>query len=251
MRQILLITDGGSNVGESPVVAAARALTEGVTVNVVGVVDESAIGEHGAAEIAEIAKAGGGMSRVVSTRQLSQTVQMMTRQTVAGTIRTAVNQELRQLFGLDSVGALPPPKRAEVVKVMEEMEETSPLRIVLLIDASASMKPKLHSVEDAIRDLVLSLQARVGNSAVAVFHFPGDYSHLPCVMDCDWTTDSRRISSLFARIQMKGTTPTGPALMQVVDFIRDTCGNIKTELMEAPPQLRRGDPDGVRSDYVV
>lgn len=250
MKQILLITDGGSNVGESPVAAAASALAEGITVNVAGVIDEGTIGEHGAIEIAEIARAGGGMSRIVTTHQLSQTVQMMTRQTVAGTIRQAVNQELKQLFGLESVGALPPPKRAEVVQVMEELEETSELRVVLLIDTSASMKPKLNAVEEAIRDLTLSLQARIGRSAVAVFHFPGDFGHLPCVLDCDWTGDAGRVTSLFSSIRMKGTTPTGPALLQVVDFIRETCGNIKSELVD-PPLMKRGDTGGVRSDYVV
>jgi Ca-activated chloride channel family protein len=112
------------------------------------------------------------------------------------------------------------------------------------------MKPKLHAVEDAIRDLTLSLQARMGNSAVSVFHFPGDFGHLPCVMDCDWTSDAGRITSLFARIRMKGTTPTGPALLQVVDFIRESCGNIKSELGDSPP-LIRADSAEVRSDYVV
>jgi hypothetical protein len=34
-------------------------------------------------------------------------------------------------------------KRAQVVEVMDELTETSPLEIALLIDASASMKPKL------------------------------------------------------------------------------------------------------------
>ena len=38
MKQIMLITDGCSNVGESPVMAAALARQEGITVNVVGVV---------------------------------------------------------------------------------------------------------------------------------------------------------------------------------------------------------------------
>ncbi|TJY38554.1 hypothetical protein E5161_19890 [Cohnella pontilimi] len=250
MKQILLITDGCSNVGESPVSAAALAFAEGITVNVAGVIDEGAIGEQGAVEIAEIAKAGGGMSRIVTTHQLSHTVQMMTRQTVAGTIRHAVNQELKQLFGLDSVGALPPPKRAEVVRVMDELEETSELRVALLIDASASMKPKLHAVEDAVRDLALSLQSRNGRSAVAVFHFPGDFGHLPCVLDCGWTTEAGKLHSMFTRIRMKGTTPTGPALLQVVDFIRETCGIIKSELLE-PPHIERGDNEEVRSDYVV
>ncbi|RKP45477.1 VWA domain-containing protein [Cohnella endophytica] len=252
MKQILLITDGGSNVGDSPVIAAAQAYAEGITVNVAGVIDEGTIGEYGAAEIAEIARAGGGISRIVTSRQLSRTVQMMTRQTVAGTIRNAVNQELRELFGVNDVGALPPPKRAEIVKVMEEMEETMSLSVALLIDASASMKPKLLAVEEAVRDLTLSIQARTGRSQVSVFHFPGDTQHDYCVKDAGWTSDASKIGSLFGRIRMKGTTPTGPALLQVVDFIRATCGKIsKTELTETPIQGTRGESNGVRSDYVV
>jgi Ca-activated chloride channel family protein len=253
MNQILLITDGGSNVGESPVVAAAQAFAEGITVNVAGVIDEGTIGEYGAAEIAEIARAGGGISQIVTTRQLSRTVQMMTRQTIAGSIRQAVNQELRQLFGVESsIGSLPPAKRAEVVKVMEEMEETVSLSVALLIDASASMKPKLHAVGEAVRDLTLSLQARTGNSRVAVFHFPGNEEHAYCIMDCSWTSNAAQIGSLFGRIRMRGTTPTGPALLQVVDFIHETCGKIsKAELMDTPLQVKLGDSNEVRSDYVV
>lgn len=252
MKQILLITDGGSNVGESPVVAAAQAYAEGITVNVAGVVDEGTIGEYGAAEIAEIARAGGGISQIVTSRQLSRTVQMMTRQTVAGTIRQAVNQELRQLFGVNDVGALPPAKRGEVVKVMEEMEETAELSVALLIDASASMKPKLHAVEEAIRDLVLSLQAREGKSRVSVFHFPGDSQYSYCVMDAGWLTHAASIGALFGKIRMRGTTPTGPALLQVVDYIRETCGKISTlELTDTPEQASRGESSEVRSDNVV
>jgi Ca-activated chloride channel family protein len=250
MKQILLITDGCSNMGESPVTAAAQALAEGIVVNVAGVVDTGSIGEHGAKEIAEIARAGGGMSRIVKTRELSQTVQMLTRQTVAGTIRQAVNQELKQLFGLDSVGALPPEKRAEVVRVMDELEEMSSLHVALLIDASASMKPKLSAVEEAIRDLALSLKARSGSSAVAVFHYPADDDPWSCVMDCDWTTDADKLPHLFARLRMQGATPTGPALLQVVDYFRETYGKIKSEHIDAPPFVR-SDSGEVRSDYVV
>lgn len=47
MKQILLITDGCSNVGPSPVLAAAEAQEEGITVNVVGVIDYGTIGEPG------------------------------------------------------------------------------------------------------------------------------------------------------------------------------------------------------------
>lgn len=253
MNQILLITDGCSNVGDSPVVAAAQAFAEGIVVNVAGVVDEGAIYEHGAAEIDEIARAGGGMSRIVTSRQLAQTVQMMTRKTVVGTIRQAVNEELRQLFGVESVAALPPAKRADVVQVMEDLSETAPLRVALLIDASASMKPKLVAVAEAIRDLSLSLQARKGQSSVAVFHFPGDSDREPCVMDCSWTDSPGRIEALFGKLRMRGTTPTGPAIMHVVGFFGETYGRIKQEdeTASAYPLKKRDDTDDLRSDYVV
>ncbi|GJM73912.1 hypothetical protein HMSSN036_61280 [Paenibacillus macerans] len=104
MKQIMLITDGCSNVGESPVMAAALAKQEGITVNVVGIVDYGTIGELGSVEIAEIAKAGGGMSRIVGTENLAQTMQMMTRKTVVQTIQQAVNKEIRQILGDQTVG---------------------------------------------------------------------------------------------------------------------------------------------------
>ena len=47
MKQIILVTDGCSNVGVSPVSAAAQAYEEGVVVNVIGIVDRSEYGEYG------------------------------------------------------------------------------------------------------------------------------------------------------------------------------------------------------------
>ncbi|XEC94968.1 hypothetical protein AB6A23_27520 [Paenibacillus tarimensis] len=241
MKQILLITDGCSNVGVSPIVAAAHAQAEGITVNVVGVLDEGDIGEFGAAEINEIARAGGGLSRLVNTRELSRTVQMMTRKTVMHTIQSVVHQELKQVLGSSSLESLPPEKRGEVVRVMDELGETAKLRVALLIDASASMKPKLPSVEEAIKDLMLSLQARQGKSEISVFHFPGSRYGDDCAMDLGWTSAIAGIPSLFAKLQMQGTTPTGPALMQVIDFYRqDDYG-----------RNNRDETDGMMSDNVV
>ncbi len=60
MKQIILITDGCSNVGISPVIAAAHAKAEGIVVHVVGIADTGEIGDLGAVEIHEIAQAGGG-----------------------------------------------------------------------------------------------------------------------------------------------------------------------------------------------
>lgn len=221
MKQILLITDGCSNVGMSPVVAAAHAKSEGITVNVVGVVDQGELGEYGSAEIHEIARAGGGLSRLVQPKDLAQTVQMMTRKTVVQTIQVAVQKELQHVLGNHSIEALPPEKRSEVVRVMDELTETTDLRVALLIDASASMRPKLPSVEESIHDLMLSLQAREGKSEIAVFHFPGSKNQEDCVKDLDWTAHLKGIQSIFPKLHMSGTTPTGPAIMHVVEHYSD------------------------------
>ncbi|QJC50222.1 hypothetical protein HGI30_00415 [Paenibacillus albicereus] len=241
MKQILLITDGCSNVGLNPVVASAEAFAEGITVNVVGVLDGGDLGEYGAKEIQEIAHAGGGMSRMVSTRQLSQTVQMMTRKTVVQTIQQAVQKELKSVLGgTGALEDLPPERRGEVVRVIDELGETSRLRVALLIDASASMKPKIAAVEEAIRDLMLSLQSRQGVSELAVFHFPGDRHGDDAALDRGWTSDLSGAQSLLPKLQMRGTTPTGPALRQVIQYYRDS----------AEDRRRGGEEDEMRSGYV-
>ena len=99
MKQILLITDGCSNVGLSPVVAAAHAKAEGIAVNVVGVLDHGDAGEFRQHGNRGDCKGWRRLSRMVHTRQLAQTVQMMTRKTVVQTIQLAVQKELKQVLG--------------------------------------------------------------------------------------------------------------------------------------------------------
>jgi Ca-activated chloride channel homolog len=239
MKQILLITDGCSNVGLSPVIAAAQAKDEGIIVNVIGVIDQGELGLLGTEEITDIAAAGGGMSRVVNSLQLSQTVQMMTRKTVSQTIQHAVGKELKQILGQPNLEQLPPSKRADVVHVIDEMSETVSLRVALLIDTSASMKPKLPAVREAIHDLLLSLRARTGKSELAVFHFPASANGEEALeMDMNWTNQLANLDKMFYKINMRGTTPTGPALLQTVLFI---AGKPFTPDVE----------DGIMSDYVV
>lgn len=247
MKQIMLITDGCSNVGESPVMAAALARQEGITVNVVGIVDYGTIGELGSLEISEIAKAGGGMSRIAGTENLAQTMQMLTRKTVVQTIQQAVHKEIRQILGDQTVGDLPPETRSQVVEVIDELSESSPLQVALLIDASASMKPKLRAVEEAIRDMMLSLGSRKGESRLAVFHFPGSHSGEDAVLDVDWTRDLGSARSIFQRLVMRGATPTGPALLKVMDFMRYGTLN---EHGKSWREKTEGQ-DGILGDYVV
>jgi Ca-activated chloride channel homolog len=248
MKQIILITDGCSNVGFSPVAAAAHAQQEGIVVNVIGVVDAGEQGERGMDEIAEIARAGGGMSRLVTPAVLSQTVQMMTRKTVVQTMHQVVNRELRQILGQGELETLPPAKRGEVVRVIDEWSENASIRVALLIDTSASMKMKLKAVEEACRDLLLSLQARNGRSEMAVFHFPGNAD---ADLLADWSRDLAKINQMFYKLNIKGTTPTGPAIRKVIQHF--SAVEQSTEISEQSyfPQSRSDQKDGIWSDYVV
>ncbi len=58
LKQILLITDGCSNQGEDPVAMAALAKEKGITVNVIGVMENDVIDEKGLLEIERIAAFG-------------------------------------------------------------------------------------------------------------------------------------------------------------------------------------------------
>lgn len=249
MKQIILITDGCSNEGSSPVAAAALAQQEGIVVNVIGVVDSVRQNERGLDEIADIARAGGGMSRIVTPAALSQTVQMMTRKTVVSTMHQVVNQELRAILGKGELEDLPPAKRGEVVRVIDEWSENASLRVALLIDTSASMSDKLRAVEESCQDLLLSLQARQGLSEIAVFHFPGKQD---ADLLADWTRDLAKMRQMFYNLNIKGTTPTGPAIRAVIRHFAASVA-IDRENREQPrhPELRSGQKDGIWSDYVV
>ena len=65
IRQILLLTDGCSNQGEDPIAMAALAKEQGISVNVIGVMEQDVIDEKGLTEIEGIAMSGGGVSQIV------------------------------------------------------------------------------------------------------------------------------------------------------------------------------------------
>ncbi len=211
IRQILLITDGCSNQGEDPIAMAALAREEGITVNVIGVMERDMIDERGITEIENIALSGGGVSQIVYTQQLSQTVQMVTRKAMTQTIQGVVNKELQQILGRShTLEDLPPEKRGEVMEVVDELGETVELEVLILVDSSASMKFKLPTVKEALLDLSLSLNARSGNNFFSVFVFPGKKNEVEKLLD--WTPNLGSLTKVFSQLTTGGITPTGPAL---------------------------------------
>lgn len=219
LKQILLITDGCSNIGEDPIAMAALAKEAGITVNVIGVMEHDVIDDQGMREIEAIAASGGGISQVVVAEQLSQTVQMVTRKAMTQTIHGVINQELRQILGTKTtIEELPPGERAEVMEVVDDLGEKSDVEVLILVDTSASMKPKLETVKEALLDLSLSLSARMGNNRFAVLIFPGKRKHVEKLLD--WTPNMELLTSIFPKLAIGGLTPTGPAIKEAMGYFK-------------------------------
>ncbi|MGN1400644.1 MAG: VWA domain-containing protein [Bacillus sp. (in: firmicutes)] len=234
LKQILLITDGCSNQGADPAAIAALAREQGITVNVIGVMENDTIDEQGMKEIETIAAAGGGVSQVVYSEALSQTVQMVTRKAMTTTIHGVVNQELKQILGRSfSMEDMPPDKRGEIIEVVDELSETSALEILALVDTSASMKHKIPTVKESLIDLSISLNARAGHNQFSIFIFPGKKNDVEKLLD--WTTRLESLSPIFAKLSPRGITPTGPALKEAVKYFgkrRSLRGLLDDELYE-------------------
>lgn len=219
IKQILLITDGCSNQGGDPIAMAALAQEQGITVNVIGVMEHDTIDEQGMREIEGIALSGGGVSQVVYAQILSQTVQMVTRKAMTQTLQGVVNKELQQILGgSQTMEDLPPDKRGEIMEVVDELGETIQLEVLILVDTSASMKHKLPTVKEALIDLSLSLNSRSGNNQFAVYVFPGKKKNVERILD--WTPRLESLANIFSKLSTGGMTPTGPAISEAVSYFK-------------------------------
>lgn len=219
IKQMLVITDGGSNTGEDPIAMAALAREQGITLNVIGVMEENVIDEQSMKEIEGIAMSGGGVSQIVYAQELSQTVQMVTRQAMTQTLQGVVNKELQQILGSRvQMEDLPPEKRGEVMEVVDELSETVDLEVLVLVDMSASMKNKLPTVKEALLDLSLSLNARMGDNMFSIFLFPGKKKEVEKLLD--WTPKLESMSTIFPKLTAGGITPTGPAIREALHYFK-------------------------------
>lgn len=224
LRQILLITDGCSNQGEDPVAIAALAKEQGITVNVIGVIDDNdAMSAHGIQEVESIAMAGGGISQVVYAKQLPQTVQMVTRKAMTQTLYGVVNKELQHILGKNQeLEDLPPEKRSQVMEVVDELGETVDLQVVILVDTSASMRNKLPMVQEALIDLSISLTSRMGENQFCLYSFPGKRKEIEKLLD--WTPKLNSLTGIFHKLSSGGITPTGPALQAAIKKFAEASG---------------------------
>lgn len=217
LKQILLITDGCSNSGEDPAAIAALCYEQGVTVNVIGILEDS---EHESStslrEVEEIADSGGGVSQIVYKESLTETVQMVTKQAMNQTIQGFVNKELQHILGTKETWTdLEPEKRGEIMEVVEDMGEKSTLEVLVLIDTSASMHDKIDTVKESLIDLSISLNSRIGKNRFCIYSFPARGKAVEKVFD--WSPELNSVSTIFPKLASGGITPTGPALREALN----------------------------------
>lgn len=135
------------------------------------------------------------------------------------TLQGVVNKELQQILGKDTeIEELPPDKRGEVMEVVDELGETVHLQVLVLVDTSASMKPKLPTVKEALIDLSISLNSRIGENQFGMCVFPGKNSDAEIVLN--WTPRFDSLSSIFPKLTTGGITPTGPALREALQHFK-------------------------------
>lgn len=215
-NHITLITDGCSNCGTSPVEAAKIASKNGVTVNVIGIVDGSSMDNYGEYEIERIAEAGGGLSRVVKVSNISKTIQIVTRQAMTNTIQQVVNSQLSSMFANKEEEIIPITDRVKTVHMVDNIAEYSNLKVLLLIDQSSSMINKMKKVEEAVLDFFLSLQSRAGDSKIAVATFPNKKDIID--IKIPWTEELNSVNNLISKLSPNGKTPTGSAIMSGISY---------------------------------
>ncbi len=206
LKQVLLLTDGHSNYGEDPIAIAGLGQEQGVTINVIGIVDGEHANEQGLQEVEAIAMAGGGVSQIVYAQQLSKTVQMVTQKAMTQTLHGVINKELKHILGKnEEMEDLAPEKRGQVMEVVDELGETVMLEVLVLVDTSASMESKLPMVQEALTDLSISLTSRIGQNRFSLYSFPGKRKPIDRLID--WTPKLESLTGMFHKLSSGGDDP--------------------------------------------
>ena len=97
------------------------------------------------------------------------------------------------------------------------LEKQVKFEVLILVDTSASMKHKLPTVKEALLDLSLSLNARMGDNRFSVFVFPGKRKDVEKLLD--WTPRLEVFDKNFPKLTTGGITPTGPAIREALPIL--------------------------------
>ena len=233
-KQIIIVTDGESNFGISPIEVAKNAYENGIKVNTIGIVKNDTK-EMPLVEVQQIAESGGGLCQITNLGNLSRAMSMVTVESIHSTIEELVNKELKGTINKD-IRQISPKSRGRIIKMMDRLEDEISIKCLLVLDTSASMKNKIKASKASVLELLRFLKERRGKSEVGVIIYPGEEVLYTIVSD--FTSDIGNLESCMDSISIGGITPTGPALQ----------GGIK---MFSSDEISVIEEDGVLKDYIV
>lgn len=223
IRQIILVTDGQSNVGGDPVVAARNAFNKNITVNTIGIINQKDQREEPFEEIVNIAQNGGGNYEYTYIDNLSQTMQSITYKTVNQTLQSIVNKQLKQIIGED-LNNMPPTERSKILNYIDSFSEEIAIQCCILLDCSGSMASKIHAARHSILDLISSFKGRKGKVELAIITFPGDTPE-SCEVVHHFYDDNSELERSLYKVKPKGGTPTAYAINYAAELIEQFSKN--------------------------
>lgn len=224
IRQVIVITDGKSNIGVNPIEAARKANRAGIVVSTVGIINHD--GEDDEKDIEElegIAKAGGGLCEYTHIENLGMTVQVMTQKTAQKTIEQIVSRQLKSIVGVD-MNNLEPKSRFKIVDFIENFGDSINLRCAIVLDTSGSMKNKLETAKKSLVELLRNLKSRRGQSKIAIIKYPGLGGDDASII-CSFTDSEEFLQDRLKLLRAGGGTPTGPAIDKACELILESKGD--------------------------
>lgn len=227
IKEMIIVTDGESNVGGNPVVAAKEALEKGIVVNTIGIVEQGKHKENSLVEIVEIAESGGGMYEYTYIEDLCQTLQSITYKTVNQTLQDTVNKQLREIMGQD-LDAMTPDSRSKFLQYIDKFSDEVALKCCILLDVSGSMSNKIFSARHSILDLITSFKGRKGKVNLAVMTYPGEGGeHYKLIHN--FGDNAADLEGKLYDIKTRGTTPTAPAIYYGIELMEDKKEDLELE----------------------
>lgn len=215
LKQMIIISDGQSNVGPDPVKVAELAVENDIRVNTIGIINN----RHSRIPIIElenIAEKGGGICELTDLENLSSALSKVTVKSVYQTIEEVVNNELKGIMN-GELKDINPLERNKIITMIDKIGDEVPLKCLILLDTSGSMKNKIDIGRKSILELLMFLEERSGENQIGVMIFPsttGNYELL-----CDFTKDIDELREKIQRIEVGGITPTGYAMEEAIKIL--------------------------------
>lgn len=214
LKQIIIISDGQSNIGPNPANMAELALDKSIIVNTIGIIDNRE-NQFPVLELEEIAERGGGVCELTNIDNLSEALSRITVKSVYNTVEEMVSQELKEILDVN-MEEMAPIERNKFVKLVDRIGNEIDLKCLILLDISGSMKRKIDIARRSIFELLIFLEERIGENYIGVMVFPYKDKHYKLL--CDFTTDIDKLRKQVEIVETGGTTPTGFALEGAIEI---------------------------------